>query len=229
VEEDFAEYSSTADMLSDPRGIYSVAEDVNPGRMSLDLSTGYGVSDRSMRYDYVGVGCTSQTIGRNVTLPSPVAEVWVEFYVKFSTNLTTLNPLGCGTPPDYKFIFGRLTPDGFGRFAIRWGSQTPPQITVESAGNHVDLYTGEFIARYSDLRWHQVRAHWKVGPSGTPATLVQTWVEGKLIYDKRDFVVTGRPLIWSLALGRNMDQGLPNAIMSVWWGRVRAWQTDPEW
>src|SRR2546426_2526327 len=38
----------------------------NPGRMSLDLSTGYGVSDRSMRYDYVGVGCTSQTIGRNL-------------------------------------------------------------------------------------------------------------------------------------------------------------------
>ena len=71
MEEDFAEYSSTADMLSDPRGIYSVAEDVNPGRMSLDLSTGYGVSDRSMRYDYVGVGCTSQTIGRTVSKPRP--------------------------------------------------------------------------------------------------------------------------------------------------------------
>jgi hypothetical protein len=229
LQEDFSEYSSTANMLSDPRHIYTVLEDEGTTSMSLDTTTGYGTSTRSMRYDYVNVGCTSQTLTRNMSLPDAVTEVWVEFYVKFTVNFTTLDPDGCVTPPDYKFIFGRLTPDGYGRFAVRWGSQTPPQVTVEAAGNYTDLYTGQQIAVYSDHQWHQVRAHWKVGPSGSASTVVQTWVDGKLIYDKRNFVVTGTPQIWSLALGRNLDQGLPSDTMSVWWGRVMVWRSPQAW
>ena len=228
IEEDFSTYTSAANMLADPRGIYSVAEDENPSRISLDQSTGYGASNRSMRYDYVNVGCTSQTVGRNMTLPYAVKELWAEFYVKFSIGFTSQNPLGCATPPDYKFIFGRLN-EPVGRFAVRWGSQSPPSITVE-AGPNVDLYTYEPIAPYSDGLWHRVRVHWKAGPSGTPTTVIQTWVDGKLIYDRSDFVMNGSsPAIYGLALGRNLDQGLPNVTMSLWWGLVRVWNASPGW
>ena len=228
IEEDFSTYTSAANMLADPRGIYSVAEDENPSRISLDQSTGYGASNRSMRYDYVNVGCTSQTVGRNMTLPYAVKELWAEFYVKFSIGFTSQNPLGCATPPDYKFIFGRLN-EPVGRFAVRWGSQSPPSITVE-AGPNVDLYTYEPIAPYSDGQWHRVRVHWKAGPSGTATTVIQTWVDGKLIYDRSDFVMNGSsPQIYGLALGRNLDQGLPNVTMSLWWGLVRVWNASPGW
>jgi len=35
--------------------------------------------------------------------------------------------------------------------------------------------------------------------------------------------------IYSLALGRNLDQGIPSGTMSLWWGRVRAWNQNPGW
>src|SRR4029077_12615392 len=48
--EDFSSYSSTTNLLADPRGIYSVAEDVySPGEIVLDPTVGYGSSHQSMR------------------------------------------------------------------------------------------------------------------------------------------------------------------------------------
>ena len=113
MSEDFSAYSSTTNMLADPLGLYSVAEDNTTSQMALDRSTGANIDGlnlaQSMRYDYNAPGCSTQSVGRNLTLPSATSEVWVEVYMKFSSNFTTRNVNGCSTPPDFKALFGRLT------------------------------------------------------------------------------------------------------------------------
>ena len=82
--EDYSSYTSTSNLLADPRGIYSVGEDVySSGEIVLDATVGYGSSHQSMRYNFpdrtseggsTNQGrCTDFTIGRNITLPSTVS------------------------------------------------------------------------------------------------------------------------------------------------------------
>src|SRR4029077_18179310 len=93
--EDFSTYSSISNLLADPRGIYSVGEDVNTGQMVLDNTVGYGTSGKSLRFDFPdrtadSAGrCGVYTIGRNITLPSSVSELWVEIAARYSGNWTT--------------------------------------------------------------------------------------------------------------------------------------------
>jgi hypothetical protein len=227
--EDFSTYVSTAEWLGDPRGIYSVAEDETTNRMTLDNSTGVTMDGYALtqaaRYDYVSPGCSSQTLTRNLKLPSSVKELWLEVYVKFSTNFTTLNVAGCATPPGFKMLFGRFD-ELVGRAAICWGSQTPPQVTVE-LGPNVDLYTGTAIAAFADNRWHRLRVHWRISD---PNSAIQVNIDGVTVYNRTNFTVGGsNPHIHGIAIGRNLDQGIAAGTMSEWWGRIAAFNTNPGW
>jgi Big-like domain-containing protein len=226
--EDFSTYTSTSNWLSDPRGIYSVPEDEATGQMTLD---GVGVNvdgyslTKAARYDYVAPGCASQTVARNLKLPATVKELWLEVYVKFSTNFTTQNVNGCSTPPDFKMLFARIN-ELVGRGAVRWGSQTPPQVTVE-LGPNVDLYTGVAISTYSDNRWHRLRVHWRISD---PNSAIQVRIDGVTVYNRTNFSVGGTdPRFYGIAIGRNLDQGVPSGTMSEWWGRIAAFNSNPGW
>lgn len=237
LEEDFSTYASTSQMLADPRGIYSVTEDVATSQMTLDTSVGVtslGLT-QSMRYDFPdrtsegGSGttgrCTDYTIGRNITLPAPVPDVWIEVIARFDPSFTTVAPSawGCTSAAAYKFVFGRTQTSRFnlvlaifgGEYTFGWPANSEPADWPETWNAF-------------DGAWHQYRMHFKVSTPSTAANgAAELWVDGVALQNFTN-IVESNPAIYGIALGRNMNQG-PGAAESMWWGRVRAWNADPLW
>ena len=235
--EDFSTYGSTAQLLADPLGLYSVGEDEATGQMALDLTTGYGTSHQSMRYDFPdrsgdGARCGDYPVGRNINLPSTVQEVWVEVYVKFAANFRTLAPSswGCISNAEYKFIFARV--NGGSRFNLNSGTYGNawtfgvPFDEQGAGGTPRDVVAG--ADRVWDGQWHQYRLYFKVSSSsGASDGAARFYLDGVLV---KSFANVNIPDsgIYGLALGRNMNQG-PAQPTSVWWGRIQAWNQNPGW
>ena len=230
--EDFSTYSSTANMLADPRGIYSVAEDVNTGQMALDVSTGYGASPQCMRYDFpdrsADVGacntgrCGDYTIGRNITLPSPVTmQMWVEWVTKFTTNWTTVAPSAwsCCSAAAWKAFFGRTDVSRFQMVPGIFGSD----YTLGFPGNEEPADLPMTWSMF-DGAWHVHRIWYGLG-SGVGGT--SFLADGTFVNAYLNQTPTASQ-IYGLALGRNMNQG-PTVLSSVYWGRIAFWSHDPGW
>lgn len=103
-------YSSTQELEDDPYGVFAEAE--IGGNYNLDTSVGYPGGSQSMRYDWVDQGAGNPIgIGRKIPLPSNADEVWVEAYVRWSTNFMNDIPLDSndGDPSTdvaaHKFLF----------------------------------------------------------------------------------------------------------------------------
>lgn len=233
--ENFSKYTSTANLLADPRGIYSVAEDVySAGEINLDQTQGsdtVGGVAQSMRYDFpdrtseggsTNQGrCTDFTIGRNITLPSQVSEAWIEVEVKFDATWVTLAPSswGCTSAAAYKFILPRTNVSRFQLVVGIFGGD----YTFGYPGNEEPA---DWPMEWTpfDGKWHTYRMHVKLGSGTGAATL---WVDGVKL---RDFqgVTPSASDIYGIALGRNVNQG-PDHPQSVWWGRIAVYNTDPGW
>jgi len=223
LEEDFSTYSSTGNLLADPRGIYSVGEDVySAGEITLDTTVGYGTSTKSMRYDFPARpgNCTDYSIGRNLTLPSNAGDLYLEIVAKFQNGWTNAAP-GCSgvSNEDYKFVFGRVQTAG--RFNVMIGTFNT-QYTVGYPGAE-DSFEGGNASGLFDGNWHVYHFHMKVGSAGA----CKLWVDGVVV---KDYGVANMAsnLIYGIALGRNINQGPPTA-QSLWWGRVRMWNANPGW
>lgn len=227
IEEDFSGYRSTAELLADIKGIYSLTEDVNTIHMSLDQTTGHGSSTQSLKYTWPDRSNTSNlchdfTIGRNIQLPAAVPEVWVEVWAKFSANFTTKVPQCAGiSNAGYKFVHLRVLPSS-SRFNMNVGN-----FMTESTWGYPDneqAYQGDPKPyQYFDGQWHRWRFHVKVGPAGKAIA----YFDNTLIYAFNN-VPINRTSVYSIALGRNINQG-PIQVQSLNWGAVRAWRTDPGW
>jgi hypothetical protein len=228
--EDFSTYTSTANMLSDPRGIYT-AEDVNTGDMQLDTSEGFGASSQSMRYDYpdrtlqTGSRCNDYTIGRNLDHAN-LTEVWYHIVAKFASNFHTEAPAGwsCGSNPDLKWVFGRVN-GGSGRFEWKIGT-FGGSWSVGYPGNAEAFQTGGASVVWDGL-WHDYKMRFRVAPGGAATAQarfirdnVELWDSGNIVVDRTD--------IWSMAMGRNLNQG-PEFVMSMWWGLVEVYYSNPGW
>jgi len=235
--EDFSTYTSTANLLSDPRGIYSTGEDVNTGQIVLDKTIGDTINGwhltQSMRYDQqdqtgnvatsLTGRCGSYEITRNINLPSAVTEIWVESYEKYSVGWSVNVPSswGCTSEPAYKHFFGRIN-GGTGRFSTgtlpgEWVSEYPP--------GGQELNTGVYSQTFdpADGRWHVFRYHWKVGASG----VLQVWIDGVLRINQQGVNVQASS-IYGISMGRNMNAG-PSQNQSIWWGLIRVFKTNPGW
>lgn len=242
LEEAFA-YASTAEMLADARSIYTENEDENASRMAFDTAGADGTSN-SMRFDYpdrTAVGgsgtsgrCTDYTIGRNLTLPAPVREVWAEFYVRFSANFTTRAPAtwGCTSNPDLKFIFARL--NGVNdRLSLKVGTGGGSwRLGVPPVGE--DQFSAA-LSTYPafDGRWHRVRLHFRLSTTATSADgAARLWIDDRLVMGATNLNTHRAGVvptnIYGLALGRNMNQG-PGQLQSLWWGRIRVYDSSPGW
>jgi uncharacterized protein YjdB len=237
IEEDFARYLTTLDFLADPRGIYSVAEDNGANQITLDRTVGVpalGLS-QSMRYDYNAPGCSSQTVGRNLALPSNVTEIWIEVYLKWSSNFNTFAaPGGCATPPAHKLLFARVGPGLYGRWEIEWGNQGPPQAIYwgypSSGGGVQDQFGFDGAPAYWNNTWYQVRWHFKNSSSSSASDgAFEMWVDGQLKASRANIRIDVSSYIYGIALGRNLDQGIRSGTMSLWWGRIRVWKLNPGW
>ncbi|HKV71484.1 MAG TPA: Ig-like domain-containing protein [Gemmatimonadales bacterium] len=237
--EDFSGYTSLANMLSDPRGIYSVAEDEGQSQMALDKSVFVDTLNlhltQSMRYDYIAPGCSSQTVTRNIVLPQNATELWIELWVRWSANFNTYAaPSGCSTPPAHKFLFGRVGPGLWGRWEVEWGNQGPPQQVYygypSSGGGVQDQFGFNNANDYWDAKWHRVRIHMKNSTS-TSATdgAFQMWVNDSLKVNRTGININVSSYIYGVAIGRNLDQGITSGTMSLWWGYIALFNQDPGW
>lgn len=226
LEEDFSTYSSPANMKTNPRGIYtswSAASDGNENyninQITLDQTDGYGSLTQCMRYDFP-LAASSYTVGVNLLLPAVLTTAWVEVIAKF-TDFTTNGP-GAGNA-DYKFVFGRL--DISNRFNLMVGTFGTPGVYTWGYPAFNDSFEGGSCV-FNDGAWHTYRMKMGVGPTGS----CKLWVDGSVVkdYGSVNINIGTYGHIWSIALGRNNNKG-QSQTMTLKWGRVRVYSTDPGW
>ena len=236
LEETFESYSSIAVFISDPRGIYTTEDEITP-QWSF-VTPGYGTYTRALRYTYPnrtgsGARCTDYTIQRNMSFPTGVDEVWVEFAVRFSADFTTRAPStwSCNSNPDFKFIFIRTNPGA--RYSWKndiygTGNQWDP--TVPGQGDGDNAYSGNVL---HDGQWHVYRMHARNSTSASSADgRFRGMIDGTTRFDLNNVnTVSGGSAIsemYGLKLFGNLNQG-PDHDMELDVGYIRIYNTDPGW
>lgn len=241
LKEDFSTYSSTANWISDPRGIYDLSDDVATSSMALDTTDGPTVDGVTLtqcaKYNYVGNNCTAQTLTRSLNLPSQVTELWLRMFVKHSSDFSIVGS-GCGHPDDWKMVFGRLTNLAC-RFEFNQGAESnglplPWFFGGPGCANGVAalaLHGGEADLVW-DGTWHEYRWHWKIDTVSTNHKYIFN-LDGTQIFSKTsawasDANANGA-LLYGVSMGRNMDSSKNGGTMNVKWGYVAVFNTDPGW
>jgi len=239
-QETFGSYSSTANMIADPRGIYSTGEDVLTAQMALDKTVGYtayGLT-QSMRYDWpdrtsegttngLDGYCGDYTIGRNLTLPSTQTNLYIELVMKTDSFFKTLAPAGwnCHSAAAYKLIFGRTDVSRFNFVPGIFGETGSYTLGYPGNEEPADYPLTDFPSNPFDGNWHKYGMHFKMGSGNGICSIIQ---DGTMVKQLLNTTTSGSD-IYGIALGRNMNQG-PAAPQSLWWGCVSAWYTStPSW
>lgn len=221
VVEDFSTYTSTADFLADPRGIYVDSEDFRPGQMTIDAAAGYGTSPQSLRYDYPAGTATDYTISRSLDLPgSNPSEVWVEVVVRFSQGFSVYgNGQGYGTSLKFMHI-------GVQGVSGRWGLEMDgnrlSMIAPSDAFEQMFASAGQINDTLMDGNWHVIRYHVRLGSTD----FHETWVDG-VHRGSASGSTAATGMTW-VSLAKNLNMLAPNA-QSLWWGRVSIWTQNPGW
>jgi hypothetical protein len=225
--EDFSTYSSTADLLANPRGVWLSGEKQATQYIALDPSVGYGSSSKSMRYDWPNVGskAAEETIHPGfLAIPGRLTHVWVEFVVRFKSNFSVdANVANYGK--EYKLATMGDYTGGVGRWNIpemqegQWVSGYP--------GNEAGFTSGTPVPKSIwDGQPHVFRAEAKLGPDG----IFRFWIDGKLQVNKTGFATsTSHRVIDYFAPGQNLNQGPMISGMQMWWHRIAVYDRDPGW
>lgn len=221
--EDFSTYSSTANMLADPRGIYRLAEDFRTANMTLDTSVGYDIVSQSLRYDYPSGTDTDYTISRMLDMPAEVGtEVWVEVVVRWSNNFTIA---GNGQPAGSALKLLHVEQNGSaGRFAVNLEGST---IRAEGPNDdYDDLYInpspGVSVSTLFDGQPHVIRYHVRLGTDD----FHEFSVDGQYLGSETG--QTAASEFWGIALCRNLNK-LSAVNMQMWWHLIRVYDQDPLW
>jgi hypothetical protein len=245
INEDFSTYTDSADLKADPNNWYAGTGAGNLGNVTLDTTDGFGTLTQCMKYTMsdrtadTGSRCTDYIVSigtldiRN-TLGTTARTLWVEAYIKFSANFTTIAPAGwsCGSNADYKTMFGQVF-NAFGdasptsRFNFTTGNGSWG--TVAGYPTNETVYQNADPAQdyFWDNEWHQLRFLYQCGTDlATVDGRAAFAVDGSTIYDSGSVVIPR--VLWGVLLGGNLNQG-PAQEQTVKWGRVRVYNTDPGW
>jgi hypothetical protein len=122
----------------------------------------------------------------------------------------------------YKFVFLRVQPS-LDRFHLILGLFGHSNTWHFPGGSLLDFQGGPQSSSYFDGKWHRWRFHGRVGVNG----IATVYLDDKPIKIFGGINVLSKA-IYGIALGRNMNQG-PDQPVSVNWGVIRAWRTDPGW
>jgi len=221
--EDFSSYSSTPNMISDPRGIYNVYEDVKNYRMVLDTSVGYGASSQSLRYDYPANGDVAwdYTISRQLALPS-LSEIWIEVHVIFESTWSLDVPTAPGGAA-FKFLFVNINGSP-GRWSLEFEYGDNGRLSAfgpADAGGAFTLNGSNTSSDLFDGQWHTIRYHIRLASTDSH----EFWIDGNYQGSKTgDTSSTFR----AVSLARNLNKG-PLNPQSLWWGLVEIYDQDPGW
>lgn len=160
---------------------------------------------------------------------------------------------GCTQNADYKFIFGTLVEQDKHRMAFNTGSTFNRLLLIEGADcdscsspwctenitgkqdtdapqcviNTLPLAGGDWSAtNLFDGTFHEFRWHWKLAdPLGNNDGVIECWIDGTKFAEVFD-LKTDASAMNGLALGRNKSRG---RAMSLWWGQIKMWLSDPGW
>ena len=220
IVEDFSTYTSTADLISDPRGVYDRVEDINSGRISLDTSVGYGGSGRSMRYDYPGGTGTDYTISRALRIPAGAQEVWVEAVIRFSSGFSIAgNGQQAGSALKTLHVGVR---GAAGRFGLNFEGSSMRAEGPNDDYTNLYIQGGPSASAIMDGQWHVLRYHVRLGATD----FHEYWVDG--VHRGSQTGRTAASSLVAVALARNLNKLAPNA-QSLWWGKVSVWTQNPGW
>lgn len=230
VLEDFSTYTSTAQLLANPRGIWATVEAKNTSRITLDTLS-YGASNRSMRYDWptIGASCQDYSIKPGMLLiPGKLTHVWVEFVVRFSPNFAVnAGASGCGA--EYKLASLGDYSHGVGRWNVP--EMQADQFNVGAPWVGSDLTIDKIIAPSTlwDGKPHVFRIEAALG-IGKPTGIFRFWVDGRLHASQTGFTTDpSHQVIDIFGPGLNINQGPSVAGMQMWWHRIAIYATNPGW
>ncbi len=227
-------------------------------RIFLDQAVGYaaGGLTQSMRYDFPSMtdrvnGVYTPEFDYTIRLgglqfPTAIGagqDVWYEWVVKFSPTFNTNVGAGfAGHSGDYKFMF--LEPLGggsrtelksgteFGAAPITWGTGSTFSTTWDINTVTQDSHGFNTPASVWDGQWHVYRAHAKISTTTSSNDgLWRVWMDG-VVYENDVNISYGTLTRGELWPGNNNNVGPSGAagqVISMWWGRIRVWNTDPGW
>ena len=220
----------------------------------IDTTTGYNGRRHSLRYDfYVADSTESQTIGRQIDFDdlgiANQTEIWLEFPIRYDTDFRT-NPLGSvAGPGDHKLLFGNTAQNNTYRWELKIGSNSwtptnpngicPGHAGAQSANTCFGNGWNAQDTFWDDGEWHTVRIHWKHSvPANATNGIQEYWVDGDSAFAETGFATIssdstdGQPnqdYIISISMGRNKDDGPTAKLISLWWGYMKVWTSNPGW
>jgi hypothetical protein len=221
ISEDFSTYTSTAQFMANPLAIYDLAEDLSPSEITLDATTGYGTSTKSMRYDWsANPSALDHRIGRAIRLPN-LSEVWVEFVFKFSANFS-LDAGNTAHSDAYKLLHMLVNVPG--RFGLNFENNRSGCPNAEGPN---DDYAAMYLPCIApgtlfDGAWHMIRYHARLGA----IDFHEFWLDGA--YKGSRTGNTSASYMFDIRLGANLNQG-PSQAQQSWWGKVLVYDKNPGW
>lgn len=222
--EDFSTYTDFDHFLTDPNDWYLGRKRTE--QMALDTVNLSPEGTQTLRYDFPQVdGCTDYAIINELDLPS-IGELWLEAWVRFSANYTTVKEECSAGRYAYKFLLGRTD---VSRFQLVLGVNGDEFVMSGPGGSTYELYhasTDPAPSEYFDGQWHRYRMHWRMNGDGTGT--LQQWFDDRLVWEATAEIDPEATTFSDLMLGSNRNSGAPEA-MSVWWGSIRLWQQNPGW
>lgn len=265
--EDFSSYTNTADLLTTTGGrpwtsFYAESE----GSYALD-NTGVNINGfsltKSLRVNFPSSAtwtddsrvvngtpdrCDNYTM-RPVLRPNgsefgTQRHLWFEFYIRFSSNWTTVPTAawGCSGAPDHKTWL--MEPQGgSGRWEIKIGFGSGglgPAVTVgdpvfgqtqfPNLKSWVNNDPEAVAPTYWNNQWHRVRVEIFLGSSpGASDGTFRVWMNNTQIHNRTNMTynaaITG---FASMQMGANRNHGQGEA-MHFSWGLVRIYNQNPGW
>lgn len=247
--EDFSTYADTAALAASAKfsATYEhvTANGASVASYALNKTDGYNGRTQCMEYSVnhgSGDGLTSPEIRRGIGFTAR-QDVWARFYVKFSSNFTTHN--SSGFPNDMKFIFGETEDDLTYRWGFHLGMDGDPTTgTQHTIGWDYPLgsgfpseglrYNGILANDLWDGAWHEYKFYIKNSTTTSSNDgVLKNWIDGVLRWNKAGFSTkksNNTPeKINGFSFTHNMDDGPVNVLMTIRWGLIELYYSDPGW
>ena len=239
------DYSSTANLHSDPNGWLTQTDNRSSVVDSMRLVTGLTLPSGNTKAvrDTLEVGVTGNTAteaahgGFDLALTTAdKTEIWLEFEWRASSNWQTSQTGGAGNA-DHK-LFLTQTTGSAERWSIKIGNFSGDGMGCYNAvnGNSAGTLVGANLDAPTDAwdgAWHTIRAHFKMASDDdtTADGAIQCWFDGVKIHEDLTYTSeqSGSQAFTKFQIGQTFNHVVAGTLIWHEYGRVVAYDTDPGW